>query len=340
MPREPDQIPNDDAIEVAEDVAVGAHGHRPVLLEETLRLLDPRPGDTAVDCTAGRGGHAVHLARLVGPSGRLVLFDVDAENLAYATERVRNELGRASVCTLSAVHASFAGVAAALDLGFGDGPVKANVVLADLGFSSTQMDDPRRGFSFLRDGPLDMRLDPSKGPSAVDLLRTLSESDLADLFFRFGEEPLARRIARKVVAIREEEPIETTAHLARLVREAYGPRAHRSRMHPATRTFMALRIAVNDELGALRDLLHAIDRGATDVANGDGQGWLRDGARVGIISFHSLEDRLVKHGFADMERRSLIEVRTRKPVVSSNAESAANPRARSAKLRVAMVGVS
>lgn len=311
-----------------------------------MELLDPRPGETVIDCTAGRGGHAVECARRVGPGGRVVLFDVDAENLSYAARRLAEEAG----CTPSVVHSSFAAVAERLCGQGGEMVVKADVVLADLGFSSTQMDDPGRGFSFMADGPLDMRLDPTSGVTAAELLRSLPESELAELLYRVGEEPLARRIARKVVELRGREPIESTAQLARLVREAYGPRAHRSRLHPATRTFMALRIAVNDELGALQGLLHAIRSGAESAVRGTGDdrsatgrspSWLQPGARIGIISFHSLEDRLVKHSFAELARAGLVEILTRKPVVSSDDESAENPRARSAKLRVlrvAMVG--
>lgn len=309
----------------------GPHGHRPVLVREALRLLAPRPGETVIDCTAGRGGHAVEFARAVGPTGRVVLLDVDAGNLAYAAQRLRDETGLAPC----AVHASFAALPGLLERDPATRGLRADVLFADLGFSSSQMDDPKRGFSFSSDGPLDMRLDPTRGATAADLLRSLPERDLADLVYRFGEEPLSRRIAAKVVAWRRREPIETTAHLARLVREAYGPRAHRSRTHPATRTFMALRIAVNDELGALESLLDAIRIGARTASS---DGWLRPGARAGIVSFHSLEDRLVKHAFAEMAREGIATIRTRKPVVSSEPESAANPRARSAKLRVAMVG--
>jgi 16S rRNA (cytosine1402-N4)-methyltransferase len=316
------------------------HGHVPVLPAECLELLAPGIGETVVDCTAGRGGHAVLLAQAVGPTGRIVLLDVDAENLAYAAERVRRESG----CEPLAIHTTFAGVEGALRTLRGQTGLKADVVLADLGFSSTQMDDPGRGFSFMADGPLDMRLDlsagPTSGPTAAELLRTLPERSLADLIFRLGEEPLARRIARKVVEVRGREPIESTAHLARLVREAYGSRAHQSRLHPATRTFMALRIAVNDELGALRSLLQAVRSGAQAAARDADDGWLRRGARVGIIAFHSLEDRLVKREFADMSSQGLVEVRTRKPVVSCDAETAANPRSRSAKLRVVRVAMA
>lgn len=343
VPSEDDSDGTDGPAEGHGEAATSPHGHRPVLLAECLRLLDPKPGETVVDCTAGRGGHAVELARRVGPQGRVILFDLDAENLAYAAHRVRSEAG----CEPLTIRSTFAGVAAALVGHGGQTVVKADVVLADLGFSSTQMDDPGRGFSFMADGPLDMRLDPTSGTTAAELLRSLPESELAELIFRVGEEPLARRIARKVVELRGREPIESTAQLARLVREAYGSRAHRSRLHPATRTFMALRIAVNDELGALRSLLQAIRSGAQAAGHGssDGRssadGWLNPGARVGIISFHSLEDRLVKHSFVQMAEDGLVEIRTRKPVVSSDEESAENPRSRSAKLRtvrVAMVG--
>lgn len=334
MPAQPEAPNEDDLPELAVPDTPAPHGHRPVLLEETLALLAPREGEVVIDCTAGRGGHAVAFARAIGPSGRLVLLDVDAGNLAYAAQRVRDETGR-SPC---AVHASFAALPDALRGDPATRGLRADVLFADLGFSSSQMDDPTRGFSFSSDGPLDMRLDPTRGATAADLLRSLPERDLADLIYRFGEEPLSRRIAAKVVAWRRREPIESTAHLARLVREAYGPRARRSRLHPATRTFMALRIAVNDELGALGSLLDAVRRGCS--ASATPEGWLRPGARVGIVSFHSLEDRLVKRTFVDLAREGLATIRLRKPVVSSDSESAANPRARSAKLRVATVGVA
>jgi len=313
-------------------------GHVPVLPEECLRLLDPRPGETVIDLTAGRGGHAVAFARAVGPSGRLVLVDLDRENLAFAADRVERETGGRPL----GLAGSFARIEDLLAAAGSDRPPPADVVLADLGFSSSQMDDPARGFSFAADGPLDMRLDRSGGATAAELVATLPEVELARLVFDFGEEPLARRIARKLAEVRVREPISTTAHLARLVREAYGPRARSSRLHPATRTFMALRIAVNDELGALRSLLQAVERAAEGLVGRkrDGSGWLRPGARVGIISFHSLEDRLVKRAFADMSRRGLLAPVTRKPVVPTEREAADNPRSRSAKLRVARLGPS
>lgn len=299
-------------------------GHLPVLLDTVLDLLSPRPGETAVDLTAGRGGHAEALARRVAPGGRILLCDLDAGNLAFASERVRAVPGT----ELASMHGSFARAdREATRLGW-----RADVVLADLGFASTQMDDPARGFSFQADGPLDMRLDPTRGESAADLLARIREPDLADAIFELGEDPFSRRIARTIVERRTRAPLRTTQELASAVVAAYGARARDSRMHPATRTFMALRILVNDELGALRTLLAALEQGGREAAAGSG--WLRPGCRAGIISFHSLEDRLVKHAMADWERAGLGERVTRKPAEASDVELATNRRARSAKFRV------
>lgn len=299
-------------------------GHLPVLLDTVLDLLAPRPGETAVDLTAGRGGHAEALARRIAPDGRLLLCDLDAGNLAFASERVRAVAGT----ELASMHGSFARAdREATRLGW-----RADAVLADLGFASTQMDDPARGFSFQADGPLDMRLDPTRGESAADLLARIREPELADAIFELGEDPFSRRIARTIVERRTRAPLRTTQELAAAVVAAYGARARDSRMHPATRTFMALRILVNDELGALRTLLAALEQGGREAAAGTG--WLRPGCRAGIISFHSLEDRLVKHAMADWERAGLGERVTRKPAEASEVELATNRRARSAKFRV------
>ncbi|MFM9144136.1 MAG: 16S rRNA (cytosine(1402)-N(4))-methyltransferase [Phycisphaerales bacterium] len=243
-------------------------------------------------------------------------------------------------------HTSFGAIerlAAGLGAGPGSGPGwAANAVLADLGFASTQMDDPLRGFSFQSDGPLDMRLDPTQGETAADLVARLPEAELADAIYQLGEDPFARRIARTLVERRTRAPLATTADLAAAVVAAYGPRARQSRMHPATRTFMALRILVNDELRALDHLLSAVERGARAVsapgaatagATPAPATWLRPGARIAIIAFHSLEDRRVKHAFADWERAGLGTRLTRKPVGADESEIRANPRARSAKLR-------
>ena len=306
-------------------------GHVPVLLEETIAALDPRPGDTVVDCTAGRGGHAVEIARRIGPGGTLLLFDLDPGNLEASRARVERETGLESI----AIHRSFA----ALGREGRERELRVNGVLADLGFASNQVDDAARGFSFRADGALDMRLDPTAPVSAADLVNGLEEAELARIIREFGEDPMARRIARKVAEVRAAAPIQTTARLADVVREAYGSRARASRTHPATRTFQALRIAVNDELGALRVLLDDLASAAVRRVERD-EGWLAAGARIALISFHSLEDRLVKRCLADLASRDLLDGRAHGPLVSSDAELAANPRARSAKLRVATVGAA
>lgn len=302
--------------------------HVPVLPDETMTILAPQSGETAVDLTVGLGGHLQLLAERVGPGGVVVGFDLDKDNLAIAEERLRSTGVR-----FMAVHARFTEAPHHLhSLG-----LRADVVLADLGFSSNQVDDPKRGMSFLADGPLDMRLDRSATATAADLVAGMSERELADLIYQYGEDPFARRIARKLAQIRQQEPIRTTGQLAYAVVQAYGSRARASRMHPATRTFMALRIAVNDELGSLQSLLESFAQGAQQAATG---GWLRPGARLGVISFHSLEDRLVKRAFADMTKHGWSARLTRKPVMAGDNECRSNPRARSAKFRAIAVASS
>lgn len=296
--------------------------HIPVLIEEVLRLLDPKPGEIVADCTTGLGGHSIALGKRVLPGGKVIGFDLDQSNLDIAKTQAE-----AAGVDFTGIHANFVKVPQHLQ----SIKIQADVVLADLGFSSNQMDDPHRGFSFSSDGPLDMRLDRSHPITAADVLAAISETDLANLIHEYGEDPFARKIARKIVQVRGKQPIATTARLAGLVIEAYGPRARSSRMHPATRTFMALRIAVNDELGALRSLLDQIIQGAEKANEG---GWLRRGARLGIIAFHSLEDRMVKHAFADLAARGLARLLTKKPIEASDDEVKHNPRSRSAKLRV------
>jgi 16S rRNA (cytosine1402-N4)-methyltransferase len=307
------------------DRATAAAGHEPVLPAETLRLLEPRPGATAVDLTAGRGGHSAALAAAVGPAGRVIGFDLDPNSLAFARTRVEQAGGR-----FEAVGTSFVRAPAHLEAA----GIRADAVLADLGYSSWQMDDPARGFGFAADGPLDMRFDPAGPVTAADLLASLSERELAELIRDYGEEPYAGKIARKLALVRQSLPIRSTAQLAELVREVYGPRARTSRVHPATRTFMALRIAVNDELTALEALLAHVRRGAERVREA---AWLQPGARVAVISFHSLEDRLVKRAFAGLARDELATRLTRRPVTPDAAEIARNPRSRSAKLRAVRI---
>lgn len=301
-------------------------GHVPVLLNETLAFLDPKPGETAVDCTVGRGGHSAALAEAVGSQGKVFGVDLDGESLSYAA----NVIGGGGACFVP-LQDSFVRMPQHLVLA----KVRADIVLADLGFSSAQMDDANRGFSFRLDGPLDMRYDPDGPTTAADIVNTFSEVEIADLIFEFGEEPYARKIARKLVQTRQVQPIHTTAQLVQTVLEAYGKRAQTSRMHPATRTFMALRIAVNDELAALQALMDQIIQSASKVNE---EGWLKGGARIAVISFHSLEDRIVKRSFNELANRGLGALLTKRPVVATEAEVMANPRSRSAKLRAFMVG--
>ncbi|MBC8421596.1 16S rRNA (cytosine(1402)-N(4))-methyltransferase RsmH [bacterium] len=300
-------------------------GHIPVLLTEVSELLQPKPKDVIVDLTAGRGGHAVHLAQLAGPDATVILFDLDRENLDFATARVE-KVG----ATVHPFHANFATASTTIKaLG-----LQADCVLADLGFASNQIDTEERGLSFKLDGPLDMRLNTDSGITAAEIIESSSEKDLADLIFQFGEEPYSRRIARKIVQERQKEPILGTVRLAQLVRSAYGARARSSRMHPATRPFMALRIAVNEELTALEALLTDIQAGCRPLNDGN---WLRYGARLAVISFHSLEDRRVKQSFVELEKRDLATRLTRKPICASEDEIAANPRSRPAKLRAVQI---
>jgi 16S rRNA (cytosine1402-N4)-methyltransferase len=296
-------------------------GHIPVLQNEVATILQPQARDVIVDLTAGRGGHAAHLAQLVCTKATVLLFDLDKENLRYSSERVE-----ATGAKVHAFHENFAsamGIISQLGL-------QADCVLADLGFASNQMDTSDRGLSFKSDGPLDMRLNTDSDITAATIIETSSEEELANLIYQFGEEPYSRRIARKIVQERQKEPILRTVRLAQIVRSAYGARARSSRMHPATRTFMALRIAVNDELGALDALLSNIQAGCRTVNE---SGWLRNGARLAVISFHSLEDRRVKHSFVDLEKHGLAKRLTRKPIYASDEEIAMNPRSRPAKLR-------
>ena len=304
-------------------------GHLPVLAAEVLEALAPVAGETVFDGTAGRGGHAELLARRIGPTGTLVLMDLDAGNLTFAAERIRALPEPPRVVP---VHGNFQRIGSVLQ---GQG-LRADMVMADLGFASTQMDDPTRGFAFQSEGPLDMRLDRSQGPTAAELLGRMRESELADLIYELGEDPFARRIARVVMERRDEGGLRTTQDLSQAVVKAYGARARQSRVHPATRTFMALRIAVNGELDSLDNFLSDLGRAASQVATGAAS-WLAPGARVAILSFHSLEDRSTKKAFVDWERQGWATRITRKPLVAQETEQRDNPRSRSAKLRAARV---
>ncbi|MCA9293311.1 MAG: 16S rRNA (cytosine(1402)-N(4))-methyltransferase RsmH [Phycisphaerales bacterium] len=309
--------------------------HEPVLLDAVVHWLAPPAGGVVLDCTAGDGGHASALGRRLGPGGTVVLCDLDPGCLAKAAGAVRQAVG-AEVRVVE-INASYAETPRRLvDLG-----LSADRVIADLGFSSRQMDDGARGFSFRREGPLDMRFGTS-GPTAADLVNTLPERELADLLHDLGEERKARAIAAKIVAERAREPIRTTGALAKIVRAVVAPfgRGPEQKIDPATRTFQALRIAVNDELGNLDALLSAVTRQASQRASGAGGGWLGPDARVGIIAFHSLEDRRVKQAFGALADRSCARVLTKKPIEATPEEVERNARSRSAKLRVIELGVA
>jgi 16S rRNA (cytosine1402-N4)-methyltransferase len=285
--------------------------HEPVLVAETVALLDPSRGGLFVDCTVGLGGHAGAL--LAGGATRLIGLDRDTTALAIAAEALAD--WRAQV---ELVHADFRDLPAVLHA---RGIRAMAGGLADLGVSSMQLDAEGRGFSFRRDEPLDMRMDQTQGPTAADLLAEASEEDLANVIFQYGEERYSRRIARSVVDARRAGRIATTGQLAQIVRRAV-PRKGYQRIDPATRTFQALRIWVNRELDGLDEFLIAASR------------LLGAGARLAVITFHSLEDRIVKHVFRALAAgEEALRVLTRKPVIPGEAEVTRNPRARSAKLR-------
>ncbi|MBL8728646.1 MAG: 16S rRNA (cytosine(1402)-N(4))-methyltransferase RsmH [Planctomycetes bacterium] len=288
--------------------------HRPVLLREVLASLQLSPGLVVVDGTVGAGGHARAIVQAIGSGGVLVGLDRDSEILAAARALLLADVGGGRAeARVSLHHLPFSSMREALAAA---GQPRCDRVLLDLGVSSLQLDRPERGFSFMADGPLDMRMDASQPTTAADWLATVGETELADTIFRFGEERHSRRIARHLVAVRRRTPIVRTRQLADLVTEALPGGARHGRIHPATRTFQAIRIRLNDELGELERGLQA----AHDC--------LRPGGRLCVISFHSLEDRIVKHFL-----RARFDVVTKKPIEASGDELRDNPRARSAKLR-------
>ncbi|MCL2700213.1 MAG: 16S rRNA (cytosine(1402)-N(4))-methyltransferase RsmH [Phycisphaerae bacterium] len=290
-------------------------GHTPVMVDEVLGLLGPASRLVIVDCTAGLGGHSDALLRAASERARAVLIDLDEANLRRARRRLEGFGTR--VRYFQANFGDVRDVLVEADVSHAD------CLLADLGVASSQLDDPERGLSFQASGPLDMRLDRSQGLTAATIVNTYGERELADLIYAYGEERLSRRIARAIVYEREKNSIETTGCLADIVLSAVPAMARKSRVgvHPATRTFQALRIAVNREMDNLERLLAALP----DV--------LAVGGRAAIISFHSLEDRMVKQAFAKWESTGLARLLTKKPLQASETESRDNPRSRSAKLR-------
>lgn len=287
--------------------------HVPVMRDEVLWMLRPKPEGIYVDCTVGGGGHAEAVLEHAGPGAFLVGIDRDPEAIEFAGRRLARFAG-----AFRLVQGNFADLASILgDLGI----KRVDGVLFDLGVSGHQFDDAGRGFSYMSDGPLDMRMDMGAGPSARDLVNTLPCEELARILREYGEERWASRIARFIVERRKHRPITTTAELVDVVKQAIPAAARRSGPHPARRTFQALRIAVNDELGSLaRGLDQAVEA-------------VRPGGRVVAISFHSLEDRTVKRKFA--EGRDRVRTITTRPLVPCDEEVRANPRSRSARLRAA-----
>ena len=292
------------------DAHEAAPGHEPVMVTEALRHLAPREGGRYLDLTVGAGGHARALLERVGPTGLVVGVDRDAETLERTSRTLKPEYPQSRY-----IHANFAEID---ELSRLLEPIRFDGVLLDLGASSMHLDDAERGFSFLRSGPLDMRMDRTARTTAADLVRRLSVEDLERILREYGEERHARRIARAIVEARKRRPLMTTTDLATLVERVS---AHRERIHPATRTFQALRIAVNDELGSLSRFLDAFPR------------LLVPGGVIVVIAFHSLEDRLVKTAFRRLKQEGRLEILTPKPETATEEEVARNRRARSAKLR-------
>jgi 16S rRNA (cytosine1402-N4)-methyltransferase len=281
------------------------------MVPEVLTLLEPSRGGLFVDCTVGLGGHS--RALLDSGADRLIGLDRDTAALALAGEALSAFGDRVEL-----VHADYRDLGRVLDA---RGVETVAGTLADLGVSSMQLDEEGRGFSFRRDEPLDMRMDRTQGPTAADLLRDVDEPALADVIFQFGEERFSRRVARAIVGARREAPIDTTSRLAAIVRRAVPHKGHQ-RIDPATRTFQALRIWVNRELDGLDTFLAEATRR------------LRANARLAVITFHSLEDRIVKHTFRALEKTGEgLRILTKRPVTPGDNEVARNPRARSAKLR-------
>jgi 16S rRNA (cytosine1402-N4)-methyltransferase len=297
--------------------------HIPVLLEESLEFLNVRPGGVIVDATLGFGGHSSAIAQRLGGAGKLICFDRDEVAMAMAKTRLdalAEELGD-QMPTVEYVARPFSEIAEVVK------PATLDGLLADFGVSSMQLDEAHRGFSFRADGPLDMRMDPRSDLTAEQVVNQADEEDLANLIYEFGEERRSRRIARAIVRAR---PITTTAELARIVSAEAPPINKGEKIHPATRTFQALRIRVNDELGEIQSLLKSAES------------LLKPGGRVVLISFHSLEDRLVKDSFREsakgdmkLKQAASLEILTKKPIVAKEQEALRNPRSRSAKLRAA-----
>jgi 16S rRNA (cytosine1402-N4)-methyltransferase len=287
--------------------------HVPVLFQDALDFLCVRPAGTYVDCTLGLAGHAEGIMRQLGPGGRLIGFDRDPDMLELATARlvkVAGEMG-SEAPRLTIIGEAFSRIGEHVE------PASLDGLLADFGVSSLHFDEGRRGFSFQADGPLDMRMDTRTGPTAEEVVNEMEERELANLIYEYGEERRSRTVARAIVRGR---PVTSTGQLARIVASAVPPMKY---IHPATRTFQALRIFVNQELDEIRALLEAAPK------------LLKPSARLVVISFHSLEDRIAKDSIREGAQQGIWKILTRKPVTAGEEEMDRNPRSRSAKLRAA-----
>ena len=290
--------------------------HQPVLLKEVIEYLAPKPGEIVIDGTIGLGGHSELFLQKILPRGRLIGIDLDCQSLAQAQKRL---LTGEQIGSLDLFCDNFANIG---DIVGKLGLKGVDVILLDLGISSYQLDTPERGFSFMNDAPLDMRMSPDNPFSASIVVNDYPEDELIRIFRSYGEERFAKRIAQRIVKYRGREQITTTGQLVAIIKKA-APTGWQ-RIHPATRVFQALRIEVNKELDNLERFLAGFPQ------------WLRSGGRVGIISFHSLEDRLVKRSFRKYKEEEVLEVVTKKPVIPTAEEEQQNPRSRSAKFRVAV----
>jgi 16S rRNA (cytosine1402-N4)-methyltransferase len=293
-------------------------GHIPVLTQALLEQLQVQPGQVVMDATVGLGGHAVALLGELGPRGRLIGIDRDESNLAKARDRLSAAGDRVDLH-----HASISEIESVLDELRLPG---VDVILADLGVSTTQLETPDRGFSFLSDGPLDMRMNTQQKTTAEALVNRLPENELADLLYYNSQERLSRRIAKRICRVRREGRIKTTQELVQIICDALGikdPLSRASKIHPATRTFQALRMAVNQEMEELGSLLNLAPRR------------LNPGGKIAVISFHSVEDGAVKRDFRERKNAGIYRILTKKPLIADASERQANPQSRSAKLRVA-----
>ena len=289
--------------------------HQPVMLDEVISSLNLKPGYVVLDATVGGGGHAKEMLKRIAPDGKLIGLDADEAAIKIASENLKESAG-----SFKLINENFRDLDRVLSK---EGVKTINAALFDIGVSSFQLDDKERGFSLKESARLDMRMDRRLSVSAFDIINRYKETDLADIIYKYGEERFSRKIARYIIQERSKNTIETTDQLAAIVRRAIKPRGRYFRIDPATRTFQAIRIAVNDELAALEEGLKKC------------VSWLDIDSRIAVISFHSLEDRIVKNLFKGYAALGVLKIVTKKPVTSSAEEIAQNPRSRSSRLRVA-----